>query len=135
MEISRCIRLARRHAGLSQSQLAQRVGVHRSAVSHWEALGGKHPNISHLRTIATVTGVQFEWLTTGRGRMSPTLESMLDSVAAVAGMVIDDGHELRLIEAFRSAPVRARVAILELAETLAALRTGNRRSRDSGIHE
>lgn len=135
MEISRCIRLARRHAGLSQSQLAQRVGVHRSAVSHWEALGGKHPNVAHLRRIATVTGVQFEWLTTGRGRMSPTSESMLDSVAAVAGMVIDDGHELRLIEAFRSAPVRGRVAMLELAETVAALRTGNRRNPQISLDE
>lgn len=67
--------------------------------------------------------------------MSPTSESMLDSVAAVAGMVIDDGHELRLIEAFRSAPVRGRVAMLELAETVAALRTGNRRNPQISLDE
>ena len=34
------IRLARRHAGLSQAALAHAVGVQRSAVSHWEATPG-----------------------------------------------------------------------------------------------
>ena len=31
------IRLARRHAGLSQARLAEAIGVQRSAVSHWES--------------------------------------------------------------------------------------------------
>ena len=49
------IRLARRHAALSQSQLAQAVGVQRSAVSHWEAPQGKNPSVKHLRDVAVVT--------------------------------------------------------------------------------
>ena len=65
------IRLARRHAAMSQTQLAQAVGVQRSAVSHWEAPQGKNPSVKHLREIAMVTGVQFEWLATGRGQMAP----------------------------------------------------------------
>ena len=66
------IRLARRHAGLSQAALAEAVGVQRSAVSHWEAVQGKSPSMANLRRVATVTGVQFEWIATGRGRMSLT---------------------------------------------------------------
>ena len=46
------IRLARRHAALSQAQLADVVGVQRSAVSHWEAPEGKNPSVKHLREVA-----------------------------------------------------------------------------------
>ena len=42
------IRHARRHGGLSQAALAELVGVHRSAVSHLEAVHPKRPNIGHL---------------------------------------------------------------------------------------
>jgi transcriptional regulator with XRE-family HTH domain len=117
------IRLARRHAAMSQTQLAQAVGVQRSAVSHWEAPQGKNPSVKHLREIAMVTGVQFEWLATGRGQMAPSRDSVLDSVAA------DDTLEQRLLMAFREAPVRARMALVELMEELASQRTGRPRTR------
>ncbi|MBN4658964.1 helix-turn-helix transcriptional regulator, partial [Escherichia coli] len=49
------IRLARRHAGLSQAALAAAVGVQRSAVSHWETAQGKSPSTEHMRQVALVT--------------------------------------------------------------------------------
>src|SRR4051812_9527660 len=104
------IRLARRHAAMSQTQLAQAVGVQRSAVSHWEAPQGKNPSVKHLRDMAIVTGVQFEWLVTGRGQMAPSRDSVLDSVAAADAMLVDDALEQRLLLAFRDTPVRARLA-------------------------
>jgi transcriptional regulator with XRE-family HTH domain len=64
------IRLARRHAGLSQAALASAIGVQRSAVSHWETNNSKHPKVTHMREVALACGVQFEWLATGRGKMS-----------------------------------------------------------------
>lgn len=118
------IRLARRHAGLSQAALGGAIGVQRSAVSHWEATQGKHPSVDHLRQLALVTGVQFEWLATGRGKMSLSADTALDSVAAAEGQLIDDLLELRLIAAFREAPVRARAPLVEIAEQLATSRTG-----------
>lgn len=121
------IRLARRHAGLSQAALGSAVGVQRSAVSHWEGAHGKHPNIDHLCRLAMVTGVQFEWLATGRGHMDLSADTALDSVAAAEGQLIDDRLELRLIAAFREAPVRARAPLVELAEQLAASRSGRAR--------
>lgn len=121
------IRLARRHAGLSQAALGGAIGVQRSAVSHWEATQGKNPNVDHLRQLALVTGVQFEWLATGRGNMNLSADAALDSVAAAEGQLIDDPLEMRLIAAFREAPMRARAPLVEVAEQLATSRTGRLR--------
>jgi hypothetical protein len=103
--------------------------VQRSAVSHWEAPQGKNPSVKHLREIAMVTGVQFEWLATGRGQMAPSRDTVLDSVAAVDALLVDDSLEQRLLMAFREAPVRARLALVELMEELASQRTGRPRAR------
>lgn len=83
------IRLARRHAGLSQAALGAAVGVQRSAVGHWESTQGKSPNVAHLREVALATGVQFEWLATGRGRMNLSQDTAMDSVAAADALLVD----------------------------------------------
>ncbi|MGH8075262.1 MAG: helix-turn-helix transcriptional regulator [Lysobacter sp.] len=121
------IRLARRHGGLSQAALAASVGVQRSAVSHWEASPGKSPSASHLRQVAMATGVQFEWLATGRGKMTLSPEVAMDSVAAADALLIDDPLELRLLTAFRDSPPRSRVPLVEIAEQLAVHRVGRPR--------
>ena len=123
------IRLARRHAALSQTALAEAVGVQRSAVSHWEALQGKSPSMSNLRRVATVTGVQFEWLATGRGRMALSPDDALDGVAAVDATMVDEPLELRMLAAFRTLPARSQAPLVELMEQMAELRTGRGRSR------
>lgn len=120
------IRLARRHGGMSQTQLAQRVGVQRSAVSHWESANGKHPTVGHLCEIAQVTGVNFEWLATGRGTMSLPDAVRLDSIPAAEAILADDPLELRLLRAFRDASPQARVSLVEIVEQLAGQRTGRR---------
>lgn len=122
------IRLSRRHAGLSQAALAAAIGVHRSAVSHWEAHHGKLPSMCHFQQLALVTGVQFEWLATGRGRMQLGEDTELDSVAAADALLIEDPLELRLVQAFRDTPLRSRAPLVEIAEQLAALRTGKSRA-------
>lgn len=129
---SQRIRLARRHAGFSQAALGAAVGVQRSAVSHWEARAGKSPNAAHLREVALATGVQFEWLATGRGKMGLSQEVALDSVAAADALLVDDPMELRLLAAFRDAPTLARAPLVEIAEQLAAHRIGRPRSGDAG---
>ncbi|MDI9237598.1 helix-turn-helix domain-containing protein [Lysobacter sp. LF1] len=126
------IRLARRHAGLSQAALGAVVGVQRSAVGHWEAARGKFPSVAHLREVALVTGVQFEWLATGRGNMSLSADTALDSVAAAEAMLVEDPLELRLLAAFREAPTRAKAPLVELAEQLAEMRTGRGRTATPG---
>jgi len=122
LELTQRILMARKHGRISQAILAQQIGVHRSAVSHWESSKPKRPNTEHLVSIAVATGVQFEWLATGRGTMLPA------AVAAVgdpgAGIVVDDGRELELLQAFRDMSVQARPVLLELAHQLARRRNG-----------
>lgn len=127
------IRLARRAAGMSQSQLAQAVGVQRSAVSHWEAPLGKNPSVSHLREIALVAGTQFEWLATGRGEMPLSKDMKLDSIATAEALLIEDPLEFRLVEAFRAAPLRTRLSLLEVMEELATQRLGRANGRRSMV--
>ena len=121
--------MARRNAGLSQAALAQMVGVQRSAVSQWESPGGKNPRMAHLRTVATATGSQFEWLATGRGAMKLAQDVQLYSVAAAEALLVEDPLEMRLVAAFRDAPVRARVALVEVMEELAQQRLGRARTQ------
>ncbi|MEO6519323.1 MAG: helix-turn-helix transcriptional regulator [Pseudoxanthomonas sp.] len=126
------IRLARRALGLSQTQLAQAVGVQRSAVSHWEAPLGKNPSVSHMREIALVTGIQFEWLATGRGEMPLSKDVQLDSIATAEALLVEDMQEFRLVTAFRAAPLRSRLALLEVMEELASQRLGRGTGRSNG---
>ncbi len=123
------IRLARRHAGLSQQQLADMVGVQRSAVSHWESSQAKNPSVEHLRQFAMVTQVQFEWLVTGRGAMALSNDVRLDSVPTAEALLVDEPIELRLLHAFRDVSAQSRVSLVDIIEQLASQRTG--RSRDS----
>lgn len=126
------IRLARRHAGLSQMQLASAVRVQRSAVSHWESNKANNPSVDHLREVALVTGVHFEWLATGRGTMSLCNQVRLDSVATAEAVLVEDAIEMRLLRAFRDASPQSRVSLVEIVEQLATHRTG--RGRDSHVH-
>lgn len=128
MTLALRIRLARRHGGLSQAALATAVGVQRSAVSHWEGNPGKSPSAAHLREIALATGVQFEWLATGRGRMTLSQQVEMDSIATADALLVDDPLELRLLAAFRDSPVRARAPLVEVVEQLAHRRIGRPRS-------
>lgn len=126
------VRLARRYAGLSQDKLAQRLGVHRSAVTHWERAGERNPNMAHLRHLAEVTKVQFEWLATGRGTMALPTGVALDSVPAADVMLVEDELEMRLIRAFRLATGAAQIAAVELLEQIVLLRHGSARARPEG---
>lgn len=123
------IRIARRHAGLSQSELAKAVGVQRSAVSHWEAARSKHPRVAHLREVALITGVQFEWLATGRGEMAVSKEAQMSTIATAEALLVDEPLEIRLVLAFRDAPSRSHLSLVEVVEQLAVQRTGRGRSR------
>lgn len=114
------IKAARRRLKCSQAALAEAIGVQRSAVSQWEAVGGSNPTLNNLRKIAKLTSVQFEWLATGRGPMSVSRDMVLDDVAAADALLVEDPIEMRLIEAIRAVPVASRLSLIELAEQLAS---------------
>jgi transcriptional regulator with XRE-family HTH domain len=55
----RTIRQLRREAGWSQSELAERIGVSKMSVSHWET-GRNEPSARQLRALATAFNVPME---------------------------------------------------------------------------
>lgn len=116
MDLAFRIRHARARAGLSQARLAEEIGVQRSAVGHWESRRGKHPSTANLIAVAATTGVRLEWLAMGRG-LAMDHGAALDEIPAVAGMLIDDESEMRLLAAFRRMPVAARAAVVTLVES------------------
>ena len=119
------IRQARRHGNLSQQALAERVGVHRSAVAQWEQPGGSHPTMENLSRIAISTGVSFEWLATGRGRMA-FVSDLVPGEASTAAVIEYSAHcetEVRGLTAMRRMEFSTLMAVVELMESLADKRS------------
>ena len=76
-----------------------------------------------------VAGVTFEWLATGRGKMQLSEDAMLDSVSAADAILVEDMLELRLVQAFRDASPRTRIALVEILEELTTKRLGRSRPK------
>lgn len=61
------IKQSRKNAGLTQQQLADRVGVKRGAVALWETGATKTLEAENLLTTAKTLNVNPFWLATGKG--------------------------------------------------------------------
>ncbi len=61
MTLGEKIKNARKQAGLSQEQLAEKVGVSRSAVAKWESNNGL-PDIDNLKNLSYLLGVTIDYL-------------------------------------------------------------------------
>lgn len=116
LSMSSRIRRARTLAGLTQSEVARRLGVQRSAVTQWERDQGTTPSVNHLAQIACETNVCFEWLATGRGASRP------ETGAFDAAVVIDDYArdelESRVLIGLRRVARRKREAVATIIELL-----------------
>ncbi len=110
------IRIARDRAGLSRAELGRRVGVKPSAARQWESRGATTPRIDHLASIASVTGVAFEWMATGRGPMM--LPKGEEQPVLVVEVFARDSDEERLLTAFRRVNPRHRDPLVRLVEGL-----------------
>lgn len=109
------IRRARTLSGVTQSTLARKVGVHRSAVAQWESPIGSTPSMEHLISIAMHTCVNLEWLGTGRG--SPLAVNEPVEIDREDDRAID-ALEAQCLRALRRMPRRLReqvVAVLAAA--------------------
>lgn len=113
------IRQARRRLSYSQTDLAERVGVNRSAVAQWERPGGSTPTSSNLSKIAVITSVHYEWLATGRGQMcvAPT-DDMANAPTLELQFYAHDGIEERVLHGLRKLEHWQTLSIAELVESL-----------------
>ena len=112
------IRRARAGARLTQAQLAEAVGVQRSAVAQWELAKGTRPRVEHMMEVAIRTGVNFEWLATGRGSSHPDVAQSAEAV--ILGDFADNEHESRMLELMRRLSLRKQDMACEMVELLAS---------------
>lgn len=114
------IRQARRLRNLSQTQLAETVGVQRSAVAQWERAGGTHPSVEHLAQIAVITHVLFEWLATGRGPVSADATLLPEQlpVAPQLEHFAQDDVETNVLQLMRKLSPRRRSAAYQLLRAM-----------------
>lgn len=110
------IRKARTRAALSQSQLARLIGVKRSAVTQWESPVGTLPSMEHLIAIAVHTGVNFEWIATGRGDSACALEFQ---PAVIVDDYAMDALESRALTLLRNLPAMRKGIAIRLLDALA----------------
>lgn len=113
------LRKARRHAGLTQGDIAAASGVSRNAVTHWEHPDGTTPTLSHLSCVAQVTGVAFEWLCTGRGRMLFQADGDQEDSAVILRYCAQDETEEKILLDLRRLTYTQCLAIATLIGALA----------------
>lgn len=130
MHLCHRIRQARLEAKLSQSQLAEKTGVHRSAVAQWERSGGSRPTVDRLAQIATLTGVSYEWLATGRGeRRLVDIHGGEHGSALMLDLYAQCELEERALKAFRELRIDVQIAQVEYLEAIAGKgRSANRKA-------
>lgn len=109
------IRRARRLAAISQTELARRIGVKRSAVTQWEHSNGTTPSVDHLIRIAIEAGVSFEWVATGRGENNCPVEL---AQAVVLDDYAMDAHESRALGCLRGMTTAKKRIALQILEVL-----------------
>jgi len=107
---------ARDGAGLTQSDLAKRLGVKKATLDDWEN-DLKEPRANRLSMLSGLLGVSLSWLLTGEG----------DGVDAPEEEVLADPDALAILTEIRA----LRVQIKQNAETLAQLEKRLRKSLSS----
>lgn len=114
MNLGMRIRTARIRAGLSQADLAQHIGVSRTAVANWESSKSRtRPSSGRLEAISHLAGVSWEWLATGRGSAAVSD----DSVLAADADLVEDPIERRLLQLFRQGTDKYKRALMALLES------------------
>jgi uncharacterized protein len=77
MTAAQIIREARLRAGLTQSELAARLGRERAQVARWE-VGGQEPSFENLRSVVEACGFVLR-IEIGERKETPALDSELET--------------------------------------------------------
>ena len=101
------IESARKRAGLSQAQLARRMGIERQSVQQWEH-GETAPRQSRLTKLAQVLGVEAQWLLMGE------TDGQIEDVE----LGILSFEERKLLKLFRQLPMDQQMLLQSIALTM-----------------
>jgi transcriptional regulator with XRE-family HTH domain len=88
-QIASRLRLAREAAGLSQGQVAKRLGIHRPTLSEIEA-GRRRVSADELTQLAELYGVDVAWLTSGQPSQAEPIDERLMLAARQLGKLRDE---------------------------------------------
>ena len=88
--VGKRIRQARELAGLTQEQLAEKIGVSRTAVVRWEA-GETDPTLDHLIAMTTILKVSADFLLGTGG--SDQIMNVLTNMASTLNQLISEMQE------------------------------------------
>lgn len=105
------IRAARSVKHWSQAALANQLGVHASAVGHWERGAGNAPSAARLFALAQLTGINAQWLVIGVGPMFADAASDPDTPLCALSR-----DEERLLRCFRRLAQGTQEYVLAFAE-------------------
>lgn len=98
---------AREAAGLTQAQLAKRLGVRLTTVQAWEA-DGAEPRANRVQMLAGMLNVSIRWLLTGEGdgldapatpgALSPEMRELLEEMAGMRARMLALAGEMGQME-------------------------------------
>jgi len=98
---------ARDAAGLSQKELAQRVGVKSSTLRNWEE-DLSEPRANRVSMLAGILGVSLSWLLTGEGDgvavpddegpEHPDMQAVLTDIRSIRAQMAQNGERLAQLE-------------------------------------
>lgn len=117
MEYKDRIKAARKHASLTQIELAKLVGIDQTSISDLER--GKSQSSSHSARIATACGVNALWLEQGIGEMTDGTSfaaPVAAKIAAAGGPAAALMHTLLESKAGKSLPDDVRARLRQAAE-------------------
>lgn len=104
---------------MTQTELARRLDVSRSAVAQWERKAGSNPVASNLQKLACALDCSFEWLATGRGPRQPVKSNGQDAeTTAMLRHFARDEAEDQLLLLFRGLDDRDQGVLLMVAGSL-----------------
>ena len=111
MSIGSRIKQARQAAGISQAELAEAMGITRSACSQWESDLGTGPRRERLERLASELGVTYQWLATGKDAQSHS--GIAEEVPAYLTT-----EQSELLQLFKGLKPRQRKALIAFLRTL-----------------
>ena len=122
MNINTRVRQARRAAGISQSRLAQILGVTRSACSQWESAQGTAPRRERLEQLANLLGVSYEWLATGvKAKGDKQAFGIKDEATFTYKPAVTRDQE-ELLRLYNALSIKARIALMEFLRAMVVLK-------------
>lgn len=116
MGLATRIRAARKHAGLSQEQLAGLLEVSRAAIANWEDDARSRPSTGHVIKLAETIDVSLEWLVLDRGDMLQHIRQSQSTFLPIRETT-RTAEEYRLLKAYRGKCEEVRRWILEMIES------------------